>query len=40
MELKLPIFSGLLVVYSRAKGLNSFFNGLPTSKDLKTHLNS
>jgi len=40
MDLKLLIFSVLVVVYSGVKGLNSFFKGLPISKDLKTHLNS
>ncbi|MDC1080738.1 sugar transferase [Flavobacteriaceae bacterium] len=40
MDLKLLIFSVLVVVYSGVKGLNSFFKGLPISEDLKTHLNS
>ena len=40
MDLKLLIFSCLVVVYSRVKGLNTFFKGLPISKDLETRLNS
>jgi len=40
MDLKLLIFSVLVVVYSGVKGLNSFFKGLPISKDLETRLNS
>ena len=40
MDLKLLIFSGFVEVYSREKGLNYFFKGLPISKNLKTYLNS
>jgi lipopolysaccharide/colanic/teichoic acid biosynthesis glycosyltransferase len=40
MDLKLLIFSCLVVVYSRVRGLNTFFKGLPISKNLETDLNS
>jgi lipopolysaccharide/colanic/teichoic acid biosynthesis glycosyltransferase len=38
MDLKLLIFSVLVIVYSGTKRLNSFFREIPLSKDLDTHL--
>lgn len=40
MDLKLLIFSVLVIVYSGTKKLNTFFKGIPLSKDLDTHLNT
>ena len=38
MDLKLLIFSVLVIVYSGTKKLNTFFKEIPLSKDLDTHL--
>ena len=39
MDFKLLFFSALVVIYSRLKGLNRYFNNLPKSKELGPYLN-
>lgn len=39
LDFKLLFFSALVVIYSRLKGLNNYFNGLPQSKELAPYFN-